>query len=256
MRTIWAIAKVSINELIRKKDFYVLFIFMLVMLGFLSIQNFFDIEGITRYVRDFGYTLVMLFSFIIAVTFSAKQIPEEIERKTIYPLLAKPVSRFNLVAGKFLGGIIVSTASFLLYYGLFAAFYLSGGESISVVLLIQGFIFGILFLCMVCALAVFFSNFLTVSANVSISIILYFVMISFSDQFRQAILYSEKPLSVSLGFIYYILPHLDFYDLRIRLAHSWDPLAIWVIAAVVTYTVCYCLFLLYISGKMFQRKQL
>ena len=65
MRTIWAIAKVSINELIRKKDFYVLFIFMLVMLGFLSIQNFFDIEGITRYVRDFGYTLVMLFSFII-----------------------------------------------------------------------------------------------------------------------------------------------------------------------------------------------
>ena len=130
MRTILCLAGGMVKELLRKKDFYVLFILMIVLLVFLSLQTFFDVEGISRYIRDLGYTLVMLFSFIIAVTFCAKQLPSEIASGTIYPLLAKPVSRFKVVLGKFCGGFIVSAVSFTLFYGIFAIFcFIGAGET-------------------------------------------------------------------------------------------------------------------------------
>ena len=256
MRSLWAIAKVSINELVRKKDFYVLFILMSVVLGFLSMQDFFGIEGISRYVRDFGYTLVMFFSFIIAATFTARQLPEEIETKTVYPLLAKPVSRFTVVGGKFWGGFTVLAAAFTLYYIVFAGFYLSGGDTVMPVLLLQGFAFGIFFLCLVCAMVVFFSNFMTVSANVTVSILIYFMVNGFADKLREAVLHAEVPLAGALSVLYYIIPHFDFFDMRVRLTHSWDPVAAWVVGAVLLYTVLYSVFLLYLSGKVFEGKEL
>ena len=55
MRSIWAIVSSMIKELVRKKDFYVLLIFLLVLLVTLASQTIFHIEGISRYLKDFGY---------------------------------------------------------------------------------------------------------------------------------------------------------------------------------------------------------
>ncbi|MEA3488980.1 MAG: ABC transporter permease [Candidatus Omnitrophota bacterium] len=256
MRTIRAIAGSMIRELLRKKDFYVLFIFILVLLGLLSSQTFFDLEGVSRYVKDLGYSLLMLFSFIIAVTFTAKQLPSEIEARTIYPLLAKPVSRHMFILGKYFGGLVVSVITFTLFFAVYAAFYLAGGEEGSPMLLVQGYIFGVFFLCLVVALVLFFSNFLTLSANVTLSFILYMIINGFSDSFRDLALFSKGAASVLYGAIYYLLPHFDFFDLRVRLTHAWDPLATWVIAAVAVYTFVYCSILLYFAGILFGRKRL
>ncbi|MGB2599665.1 MAG: ABC transporter permease subunit [Candidatus Omnitrophota bacterium] len=255
MRAVWAIACGMIKELIRKKDFYVLLIFMLVLLGFLSSQNFFQIEGISRYVRDFGYSLLMFFSFIVAVTFTAKQLPSEIESRTIYPLLAKPLSRHTVILGKFCGGVTVSIISFTIFYAIFTGFYMTGGEGKSLILLGQGFIFGILFLCMVTALVMFFSNFMTMSANVTLSFLLYLTIGGFSDSLRGIVLFSKGVISTLYGALYYLLPHLEFFDLRIRITHAWDPLPMWVVLSVSGYTFIYCFALLYFAGYVFGRKR-
>ncbi|MDP8257831.1 MAG: ABC transporter permease subunit [Candidatus Aadella gelida] len=255
MKAIWAIAHGVIKELIRKKDFYVLLIFMLVLLGFLSYQTFFQIEGISRYVRDFGYSLVMLFSFIIAVTFTAKQIPSEIGARTIYPLLAKPLSRQKIILGKFLGGTMVSVISFTVFYLIFVGFYMTGGEGKSLVLLGQGFIFGILFLCMVSALVMFFSNFMTLSANITSTFLIYIAMGSVSEALKSNALFFKGIISGLYGFLYYLLPHFEFFDLRIRITHAWDALPLWVVFSVSGYTFLYCFVLLYFSGYVFGRKR-
>ncbi|MDP8299829.1 MAG: ABC transporter permease subunit [Candidatus Tantalella remota] len=256
MRAVWAIACGMIKELIRKKDFYVLLIFMLILLGFLSYQNFFDIGGVSRYVRDLGYSLVMFFSFITAVTFTAKQLPSEIAARTIYPLLAKPLSRQTIIMGKFFGGVLVSGLSFTIFYAIFTGFYMTGGEGKSLVLLAQGYLFGLLFLCLVTALVMFFSNFLTMSANIVLSFLLYISIGGLADSLREIALFSKGIISVLYGAIYYFLPHLEFFDLRTRITHAWDPLPLWVVFSLSGYTVIYCCALLYLSGYMFERKRL
>ncbi len=255
MRAVWAIAYGMVKELVRKKDFYVLVIFMFVLLGFLSYQNFFQVKGISRYVRDFGYSLLMFFSFTIAVTFTAKQLPSEIESKTIYPLLAKPLSRHMVIFGKFCGGVMISTISFTIFYAIFTGFYMTGGGK-SLVLLGQGFIFGVLFLCMVSALVMFFSNFITMSANVTFIFLLYLTIRGFSDFLRGIILFSKGIVATLYGILYCLLPHLEFFDLRIRITHAWDPLPMWVVFTVVGYTVLYCCMLLSLAGYIFERKRL
>ncbi|MGB2600928.1 MAG: ABC transporter permease subunit [Candidatus Omnitrophota bacterium] len=256
MRAIWAIAVCMIKELIRKKDFYVLFIFLLTLMGLLASQTFFQIEGVSRYVRDFGYSMVTLFSFIIAVTFGAKQIPAEIEARTIYPLLAKPVRRHTVIMGKFCGTAVVSVISFVLFFLVFSLFYLTSGGEGSLLLLGQGFILGALFLCLVSALVIFFSNFLTTSANVTLSVLLYMMISGFSESFRNLVLYSKGVMAAVYGVVYYSIPHFDFYDMRARITHAWDPMPLWAVGAIIAYTVIYCFMLLYFAGIIFGRREL
>ncbi|MFH1305157.1 MAG: ABC transporter permease subunit [Candidatus Omnitrophota bacterium] len=256
MRIIWAMTHTMIKELVRKKDFYVFFIFMLILLGLLSSQNFFGVQGISRYISDLGYSIMMLLSFIIAVTFAAKQFPSEISSKTIYPLLAKPVSRYMVVLGKFCGSMTVAVISFTLFFVVFAVFCIATRSGTSAILLVQGFIFGVLFLGMVSALVMFFSNFMTLAANVTLSFLLYVLIMGFSSVIRDAALVSGNATSTAYAVIYYLMPHFDFYDLRIRITHAWDPLPFWIVTAVTFYTVFYCLGLLFLAGIVFERKKL
>lgn len=256
MKAVWAIVCTMIRELIRRKDFYVLFVFLLALLALLSSQSFFDLKGVSRYVRDLGYSLLMLFSFIIAAVFTAKQIPSEIEARTIYPLLAKPLSRGRFVLGKFFGGFAVSSIAFTVFFAVYAFFYVGSAKGGSPLLLVQGFFLGILFLCLVSALAIFFSNFLTMSATVTFVFLLYAVISGFSDTFRDAVLFSKGASSVFSALVYYLIPHFDFYDMRVRITHAWDPLPWVVVLAITAYTLVYSFLLLHFAGILFKRRSL
>ncbi|MDD5634425.1 MAG: hypothetical protein PHW46_04015 [Candidatus Omnitrophica bacterium] len=256
MRAVYVIAGGMVKELIRKKDFYVLFILMLALLGFLSSQSFFQIEGISRYIRDFGYSMVVIFSFLITVMTAAKQLPSEIESKTIYPLLAKPINRKTIILGKYFGSVFVSILAFTALYAMYLVFYMATGEKKVLSLLAEGYLMGGLFLSLVAALVIFFSTFLTMSANVAISILLYFMINGFSQELRNLSYLSKGAASYVAGAIFYVIPHFDFYDMRVRLTHSWDALPAWIILAVSAYTIVYAYFLLHISGMIFGKKKL
>jgi ABC-type transport system involved in multi-copper enzyme maturation permease subunit len=250
------IARGVIMELVRKKDFYVLLVMLLFTMAALASQTFFELKGITRYVKDIGFTLITIFSAVICVTVSARQIPQEIERRTIYPLLAKPVSRYTVVCGKFLGSVMAAAAAFTSFYAVYIAFYFLSGSTGQGVLLAQTYLFGVLFLCLVSAMSVFFSSFMTVSANVTLCLLIYYAVSSFSGEFRDAVLYSKGAYSYFMGTVYYLIPHFDLYDLRVRLTQSWDALPAWAVAAVAVYTAVYSSTLIYFSGRIFGRKQL
>ena len=111
MRQICVIARNTMTALVRKKDFYVFLIMLVILLLLLSTQSFFNIDDISRFVKDVGFVFTWLFSLIIAVTFSSKQLPEEIGAHTVLPLLAKPVSRGHLLTGRFLGSLSASAAA-------------------------------------------------------------------------------------------------------------------------------------------------
>ena len=90
-----AIAGVVIKEMYRRKDFYVLFVLTALIILVMGSVTFFNQENIVRYLKEICLLLVWVSSLVIAITTTARQIPAERENRTLFPLLAKPLSRPN-----------------------------------------------------------------------------------------------------------------------------------------------------------------
>ena len=256
MSKIFILARHTFKELIRKKDFYVLLVLFAGLVVFFYGETFFGIEGISRYLKDVGFSFVILFSMIVAVSFSAKQIPQELECKTIYPLLAKPVSRTQFILGKFLGSLFISIITFTAFYSLYLVFIVSKGESAGPVLILQSYILSCFLLVFISSFAILFSLFFTVSANIAITLMFYFFIYWYNGVLREILLLSSQKFSYFYNILYYILPHFEFFDMRIRIVHLWDPLPLWVITSISIYTVLYTGMIVWLTSVIFKRRGL
>jgi len=239
MRVIWILAHHTIKALVRKKDFYVFFMMLIVLLAFLMSERFFGVDDISRYMKDIGFFCLWLFSFIIAVTFSAKQLPEEIESKAVFSLLAKPVSRFHFLAGRFSGALLASSLAYTVFYALYVCVILTKGEGIALPLIAQAYILGICFLGITCAVSIFFTLWMTPSAAVTASFMIYFFVVWFMDTIRVYIIHTKGFNFLFSNILYYLIPHYEFFDLRVRITHSWEALPLWVVCFLLIYTVAY-----------------
>ena len=246
----------SFKELVRKKDFYVFLFLLLALLVFFFNESFFGVENTSRYLKDLGFSLILIFSLVIAVTFSSRQIPSELETKTIYPLLSKPVSRDQFVLGKFAGGLFLSIASFTVFYAVYLVVIFTKGEGASPVLLIQAYLLSVYLIAFLSSIAIFFSMFLSVSANVTITFLLYFLIIWYNGTLKDLLLSPQLNLSFFYSFLYYILPHFEFYDIKTRIIHLWEPLPLWVLGYVTIYTLLYVSLLMGLSCLTFRKKSL
>lgn len=255
MKQIWIIARNTIQALVRKKDFYVFFLMLLLLLVLLLSEKFFGIQDTSRYMKDIGFSGLWLFTLIIAVTFAARQMPEEIEAKTIFPLLAKPVSRPLLLLGRFLGSVLAASSAYTIFYLLYICLVSLRGEGVvSVVLLIQSYFLGLCFVSMVCAVSIFLSLCFTFSAAITSSFIIYLAVMWCIDNLRAIILSAGGLKSILLTILFYLVPHYEFYDLRVRLIHAWEALPAWIFFAVVGYTVLYVSMILCLSHLNLRRK--
>lgn len=256
MRQILAVISIMLKELVRKKDIYALVILMGIFLGIMSSHDIFGLSGISRHIVELGYTCAVIFSVVISATTGARQLPAEISSKTIYPLLAKPISRIKVVFTKFLGSFVVSSLAFTVLFLIFAFFYADLSQRVDYVLMLQSYVLGIMLMSLVSAVAIFFSNFMTFSANITLTLLLYAAGVNFSGLLRSAVISSCGPMSYINGVIYYLFPQFGFYDMRVRLVHYWPSLPLWVVSGVCLYTFLYSAFLISISGYVFARRKL
>jgi hypothetical protein len=86
--------------------------------------------------------------------------------------------------------------------------------------------------------------------------LLYIFMIGFSGALKNTIIYSKGIVSWLLGAIYYLLPHFDFYDMRIRITHDWPPIRTDIMVLITGYTIIYIGMLLWISSGVFRRRDI
>src|SRR5512137_1879066 len=120
MNTIIALSGVVIKEMYRRKDFYVLFVLTALITLILGAVNFFNDDRIVRYVKEVCLLLIWISSLVIAIGTTARQIPAERENRTIFPLLAKPVTRAHVILGKFLGCWLACGLALFVFYLFFA----------------------------------------------------------------------------------------------------------------------------------------
>jgi ABC-type transport system involved in multi-copper enzyme maturation permease subunit len=252
--TIWtALAGASLLESLRRKDLYVALILSLLMIGAAATIGTFGVTGLEMFLKDVTLTVVNLVSTLLAVLFAARQLPEEVAHRTVYPLLARPISRADLVIGKFFGAFALSALALLLFamIGLGALSYygLAVGAIFWQYLLLRLFS-----LALVCALTITLSLFLTPGATITVALLLA----AGGATFSQAVLLLDgtagQAARAFLRGSYYLLPHLDLFDLSRKVSYGWKPVAAWVVWALFAYGALYTALLLALGMWRFKRQ--
>jgi ABC-type transport system involved in multi-copper enzyme maturation permease subunit len=117
MRRALLIARTVWLEFLRRKEFYVLLILIaFFVLGILVVRIIgTDSPATSRFLMSFGLLLSYVFAAILTAATAARQLPGEMENRTIQPLLAKPVSRSEVVLGKSLAVSAVACSSLIVF---------------------------------------------------------------------------------------------------------------------------------------------
>jgi len=108
-RRIAAIAANTFTELTRLKAFYVLLIFALILIGSSIFMARLTFQQEFQVLKDISLGAMSIFTSLLAIVATARMLPQDIEDRTVYTILAKPVPRFEYVIGK-LGGVLLLLA--------------------------------------------------------------------------------------------------------------------------------------------------
>jgi len=116
-----AIARNTFTELVRQKVFYFLLIFALLVIGNSAFMAKFSFQEQFQMLKDISLGAMSVFGSIIAILATANFLPKDMEDRTIYTILAKPVPRFSYLLGKLCGIFSLLAVSILLMSALFLA---------------------------------------------------------------------------------------------------------------------------------------
>src|SRR5512140_2450550 len=158
---IGAIAFNTFREAVRDRVLYNLVVFALLLVGSAILFGQISV-GIERIVLvNLGLTAISLFGIVIAIFIGSGLVSKEIDKKTLYTVLARPVRRWEFILGKFFGLVgTLAVNTFFMAVGFFAGIlYLAHTLSRQDVNLVFALYFIILQFVIVTAIALLFSSF-------------------------------------------------------------------------------------------------
>lgn len=213
-----AIALNVMREAIRQKIIYVTVIFTLALFAFEPMLPSFKVGLRAQLFNDMSLSFAYLSIGIIAVALSVNQVPGEIEKRTIYNVLSKPVGKSDFLIGKYLGILAMLFACSLLMGLAIFGFNLAYFGQVSFGLL-QGVAMSFLEVALLSAFAVFVSTFMTPTVSVFMCMFLYFVGHLKNDAAETLARGSAAARGLGLA-IKYLLPSLGDFNLNEAVARG------------------------------------
>jgi hypothetical protein len=116
-----AIVGNTFTGLTRLKIFYVLLLFALLLIGSSVFMAQMTFQQEFQVLKDIALGAMSLFTSLLAVLATARLLPQDVEDRTAYTVLAKPVSRFEYLAGKLFGVLFLLALSLVAMSALFFA---------------------------------------------------------------------------------------------------------------------------------------
>ena len=253
MNQLVAIAANTFKETIRDRILAVIVVFALLMivaglwLGSISLGE----QG--RMMKDFGLVAVTAFGLIVAVFVAAGLVHKEVEKRTVYVLFSKPVSRVAFISGKFVG-LCATMAVVLAGMGLFlfALVWVVDGQPSGTVLLAVVMVYVQLLAIM--AVTIFFST-LGSAILASVLGICVFVAGQLSQNVLALTRLGKNPVTEALSWvIYVIVPNLSAVDVKAGVVGeqtlAWGQIGLWT-----AYLLAYVVVVLALAALVFRRKE-
>jgi ABC-type transport system involved in multi-copper enzyme maturation permease subunit len=257
MNTVLALSGVVIKELCRRKDFYVLFVLTALITLVMGSVNFFNDDRVVRYLKEICLLLIWISSLVIAITTTARQIPQERENRTIFPLLAKPVTRAQVVLGKFLGCWLACGLSLVVFYAFFGAVAAAREHQLPFFNYFQAILLHWSVLGIIVAMSLFGSIiFAAPSSNSTIIFVVAAGILLLGRHLNKVAATLAEPAGTILSAIYFAIPHLEIFDVRDLIVHNWPPIGWDKIGLAVLYAAAYGAFFLLAAWLAFRRKPL
>ncbi len=246
-----SIALNTFRENLRDKLLYNLLIFALLMIGSSLILMRLTLGEFHRLILDIGLGSINFFGVLIAIFVGIGLVSKEIEKKTIYTIVSKPVARFQFLLGKYLGlslTLVINTA--IMACGLLVVLYVQEVPIHIVLFKALGLI--VVEFMVITAVALLFSTFSSATFSAIFTLALYVIGHLTPDlkAFGEKIGGLGKTI---LEGMYYVLPNLDRFNLKGHVTHQLDvPAGDLLVIGV--YGMAYTAFLLTLASVIFQRR--
>jgi len=252
VRRVLTIAQMAFTETVRDKILYSILVFALAMIGSSTILVTLSVGGEGRIVRNLGLACITLFGLFIAVFIGINLVSREIERRTIFSLLSKPVRRAEFLVGKFLGlGLTLAVNLGIMAAGLMVLAWALEDHWTPRILLAIGFTF--LELLILTAFAILFSTFSTPTLSAIYTLLVFVIGRLSADLMEFASQFGGPSLKATVNVLYYLLPNLAQFNLSSAVVNRL-PLDPWVLTLTAIYGVLYVAGILSVAIAVFQRR--
>jgi len=121
MSKIWAIAFNTFKEAVRNRILYILLVFALLIMASSGIVGELTISARERIITDLGITSINFFGLLIAIFVGIGLVYNELDKKTIYTIVTKPIDRHQFLIGKYLGLLLTIYINILIMVFFFLA---------------------------------------------------------------------------------------------------------------------------------------
>lgn len=243
----------TFREAIRDKILYIMLVFGLILIAGSRILVPLSLGEQWKIIRDVGLAAISAFGALISIVVGAELVHKELERKTIYSIIPKPIQRFQFILGKYLGllltllGVVaIMTAGFFLI-----VFWVDRSFSPS---LLGAIGFTYLELMVVTAIAVFFSTFCTPTLSAVFAFLMYALGHVSGDLKLLAEKFPGLPAKKLSLLFYYLLPNLENFNIRGQVVHG-SPISGEYVMFAIGYGLLYTMAVLALTVAIFQRRE-
>jgi ABC-type transport system involved in multi-copper enzyme maturation permease subunit len=251
-RRLLSIAANTFRETVRNKILYVILAFALVVIGLTWFLADLSMGELSRIVADVGLASIHLFGVTIAVFLGITLVSQEMERKTIYLVLSKPVPRWEFVLGKATGlcATILLTTS-VMAVTLFAVYAAYSGKAEAGIFVASAGVY--LELVLLVCLATLFSTFTTPTLSAMFTLSLF--LIGHLSQSLSVLGGQAKSAGArtAASFLFYILPNLEIFNWKNGVVYG-DVRSAATLLPAAGYLVCYGAAVLLLACLLFSRK--
>jgi ABC-type transport system involved in multi-copper enzyme maturation permease subunit len=265
MRTIAIVAGSVFRESVRDKVLYSLVLFAALLIAVSYVIGQLTAGQDIKIIKDLGLAAISLFGLLIAVFIGIGLVWKEVERRSIYSLLSKPMRRHEFVLGKYAGlalTLVVNVATMTMaYYAVLAIMAMTFPAEVRAAwpapatdpALLKALALILMELLLVTAVALFFSTFSSPFLSAVLTLGLW-VIGSFNADLRNFDAVVASPVAAGLARgLYYVLPNFSAFDVKMQVVHGL-PVAWPYVATTVAYGFVYVALLLTAGVVIFSRR--
>jgi ABC-type transport system involved in multi-copper enzyme maturation permease subunit len=250
--TVTVIARNTFKEAVRDRVLYLLLFFAAVSILFARVLALLTVGDRVKIIKDIGLASISLFGALMAILIGTGLVYKEIEKRTIYTLLSKPLRRHEFLIGKFLGLVLTLAVLLAAMSLIFLVLVLVHTGTIEWSLLLA--VLYIFFeLVLITAVAILFSSFSTPILS-SLFALAFYLIGHFSWSLET--LLKKIPAGATrtvLLFVYTLLPDLENFNIKSEVVHGL-PVAGAHLLYSAAYGLVYTAFILGLAIVIFRRR--
>ena len=257
MKRASVVALNTFREAVRDRVLYNLVFFALLMMAAAIAVGQISIGIEQTVIVSLGLSAISVIGLLISIFIGVALVSKEMDKRTLYALLAKPVRRWEFLLGKFAGLVLtlaVNTAAMALGLLLVMLYMKHSLERSDAVVLVAVY-FILLKLALIVALALLFSCFTTPLLAILFTVGLYIVGLYVQELRNLPVEVMSPAMAAFTKWLSYLLPNFENFNVMAMAAHGRAvPGAL--ILQNTLYTVVYCTIVLTAAAAVFSRRNL